>query len=541
MNNKPVAYNGSDNYLFVSYAHKDDSFVYPIIRELQKKYNVWYDEGIESGTKWINTITNKIKCCSFMLTFVSSNFFDSDFCQREILFAFQHGIKVINIRVNNAILPDDFSFLFGDEQMLNIVSSDLAERVVQDIVRKCRYFEKVLVKIEKNEKEEKLKNKQEIRYLGGKKRIVHGSQKLFSDLALPASGDHFSLINKKLKTEGGKEIILESYLRSEKTGCVYSINKDSRVVAKIFYEGVLKERVAEKIKLMSTIDSLENNPFIAWPIDSLFDDKGVFVGYTMPLISRNLDQCPNIKKLISKDSPYPSFIKEITKTQLLDMILSILYNIQALHNENIILCSVSLDKFSITSTDINHKMCSNIFMPNTEFVQIDSYPGRIFEDEPESITYFPPEFDEKDYKNYYRDFAWDNYGVFVIIYQLLFLKRSPYRSLNKNGGHLSLAKEGDFPYTLDENKTKENVPLEQAALWSHLPSYIKKVFIETADKNGKKHDQSVRTTVSEWIKYFETYKNDIASGRLAAIDDECNVAYPKKEIQYSKLDFEIKI
>ena len=49
----PVAYKGSEPYIFISYAHKDSEAVLPVIARLQKDgYRVWYDEGIAPGSNW---------------------------------------------------------------------------------------------------------------------------------------------------------------------------------------------------------------------------------------------------------------------------------------------------------------------------------------------------------------------------------------------------------------------------------------------------------------------------------------------------------
>ena len=43
-----IAYEGNENYIFVSYAHKDSDRVIPIIEELDAAgFRIWYDSGIE--------------------------------------------------------------------------------------------------------------------------------------------------------------------------------------------------------------------------------------------------------------------------------------------------------------------------------------------------------------------------------------------------------------------------------------------------------------------------------------------------------------
>ncbi|MBP3436508.1 MAG: toll/interleukin-1 receptor domain-containing protein [Clostridia bacterium] len=46
-----------NNYIFISYAHKDAKTVYPILEQMKKDgYRVWLDNNIKAGTKWDETI-----------------------------------------------------------------------------------------------------------------------------------------------------------------------------------------------------------------------------------------------------------------------------------------------------------------------------------------------------------------------------------------------------------------------------------------------------------------------------------------------------
>lgn len=81
-------YNGYDNYLFISYAHKDSALVLPIAKELQNRgFLIWYDSGIEAGTEWPAYIEERIKSCCRVLVFLSENSTNSRNCRNEINYA----------------------------------------------------------------------------------------------------------------------------------------------------------------------------------------------------------------------------------------------------------------------------------------------------------------------------------------------------------------------------------------------------------------------------------------------------------------------
>ena len=81
-------YEGTEPYIFISYAHKDAAMVYPVLEELDRRgYRVWYDDGIAPGSEWPENIAQHLSGCALTLAFISPNSIASDNCRREITFA----------------------------------------------------------------------------------------------------------------------------------------------------------------------------------------------------------------------------------------------------------------------------------------------------------------------------------------------------------------------------------------------------------------------------------------------------------------------
>ena len=54
---KVIPYEGNENYIFISYAHKRSEESLKIIRELDEAgFRVWYDDGIAPGTNGRSTL-----------------------------------------------------------------------------------------------------------------------------------------------------------------------------------------------------------------------------------------------------------------------------------------------------------------------------------------------------------------------------------------------------------------------------------------------------------------------------------------------------
>jgi len=79
------AYEGNEEYLFVSYAHKNSEAVMTVITDLfDDKYRIWYDEGISPGSEWPKNIEEHLKRAASVVVFVSKESLESPNCENEV-------------------------------------------------------------------------------------------------------------------------------------------------------------------------------------------------------------------------------------------------------------------------------------------------------------------------------------------------------------------------------------------------------------------------------------------------------------------------
>lgn len=80
------AYEGDKPYLFVSYAHKNSALVLPVIEALfEKKYRIWYDEGIAAGSEWPKNIADHLNGAAGYVIFTSPQSLTSENCENEVV------------------------------------------------------------------------------------------------------------------------------------------------------------------------------------------------------------------------------------------------------------------------------------------------------------------------------------------------------------------------------------------------------------------------------------------------------------------------
>ena len=114
MARKPIPYQGSEPFVFVSYAHKDDRQVYPIISAMQEQgLRVWYDDAMDPGEHWGSVIAEHIEDCTAMLCMVTSSFFASRNCLNEIHYAYEEKKETMILYLEDANPPREFRLNYG--------------------------------------------------------------------------------------------------------------------------------------------------------------------------------------------------------------------------------------------------------------------------------------------------------------------------------------------------------------------------------------------------------------------------------------------
>lgn len=106
-------YQGNENYVFFSYAHKDKAIAKDLLAFLQfHGIRLWYDAGIEPGDNWMNVIADKLAKSSVMILLSGENATHSIHVQTEVRNAQNRNKPIIKINL------DDSQFDMGIEMYL---------------------------------------------------------------------------------------------------------------------------------------------------------------------------------------------------------------------------------------------------------------------------------------------------------------------------------------------------------------------------------------------------------------------------------------
>lgn len=108
-------YEGSEPYIFISYAHADAPAVMEIICNMHDRgYRIWYDEGIEVGSEWTECIASHLYDAHLVLAFITPAYLASDNCRKEMHYALTKKKKTINIFLEEAQLSPGMEMQIGN-------------------------------------------------------------------------------------------------------------------------------------------------------------------------------------------------------------------------------------------------------------------------------------------------------------------------------------------------------------------------------------------------------------------------------------------
>ncbi|MGM9670831.1 MAG: TIR domain-containing protein [Oscillospiraceae bacterium] len=108
-------YEGSDPYIFISYAHADADAVLEIVGDMHDRgYRIWYDEGIDAGSEWTECIASHLYGAHLVLAFVSPAYLASDNCRKELHYALTKKKKTISIFLEETQLSPGMELQLGN-------------------------------------------------------------------------------------------------------------------------------------------------------------------------------------------------------------------------------------------------------------------------------------------------------------------------------------------------------------------------------------------------------------------------------------------
>ena len=288
----------------------------------------------------------------------------------------------------------------------------------------------------------------------------------------------------------GQSHILTEQIGRGGEGTVFVCPNDDNLVAKIYHEPVSDEK-AEKLRWMADNKKDHLLKVAAWIVDTLHEKPaGKTVGFLMPNVKAK--EIHELYSLKSRRVYFP------------DATWQFLVHTAA----NLARAFYNLHKSEHVMGDVNHGNCVVLADGTVKLIDCDSYSikkdGSRYPCEVGVATHLAPELQGKNLRDVERLTAHDNFGLAVIIFQLLFLGRHPFAGVYLGEEEKSLEdciRELRFAYGSDAKSRQVKQPPGTLALSAASPR-IAEMFERAFLTENRPESQ-------EWIEALEDLSNNL--------------------------------
>ncbi|TBY65781.1 protein kinase domain-containing protein [Rhizobium leguminosarum bv. viciae] len=307
----------------------------------------------------------------------------------------------------------------------------------------------------------------------------------------------------------GRRLSLGKVIGKGGEGAVHHIAEAPELAAKIYNPGKARER-RDKVTAMVAGSLHRQSDYVAFPVDILKSSSGEFIGFTM-------------KKVAGYKSVHDLYGPGSRKVEFPTADLKFLLRSAI----NLASAVASIHSIGCVIGDINHSGILVSSKATVSLIDSDSFQYR-----PAGLTYrclvgvaeyTPPELQGALFEKVDRTPNHDNFGLAVLLFQLLFLGRHPFAGKYLGKGDMDIKtaiKEGRFAYSSRKAETMMEPPPFVPALGDYGED-IRRAFEEAFMPPNKQ--QGGRPTAASWVGLLKAVE-----GNLATCSADKSHAYPRQ-------------
>lgn len=279
-------------------------------------------------------------------------------------------------------------------------------------------------------------------------------------------------------------------------GTIYPLTDRADILVKCYHDDILQKNrktLRDKLQAMVEVHQQFGNPNLSWPLLSVFNAQGEWIGYAMRRVSGVKMHCLAHAILYKKHFP------NLTRVALVQILLNLVTQVEQLHQQGVMIGDYNLNNF----------LCD----PQTlqvGLIDCDSYQVQLagvrYPCPVGSPDLTPKEHHGMNYADVVRNPQSEVFSLAIILFKCLMLGRHPYDVV---GGEdpVSNLKAGNFPY----GKGNSGIPKgDWYNIWSHMPYRIKNLFVSTFVEGAT--DPQQRPSLADWKQALQLYQTELNKG-----------------------------
>jgi DNA-binding helix-hairpin-helix protein with protein kinase domain len=294
-----------------------------------------------------------------------------------------------------------------------------------------------------------------------------------------------------LKDSSGAQIRLGREIGKGGEGAVFEAQDRSDVAVKLYWPTKVGDR-RDKVGAMVAAAWSKSNAFVAYPIDAVYTPAGAFAGFTMRRIAGHkpvhLLYSPSSRKLEFSGASFRFLIHAA---------LNAARAVASVHTTNCVIGDVNHSGFLVSEK-------ATITLIDSDSFQVIA-AGKNFLCQVGTPEYTPPELQNSRFDRVSRTGNHDNFGLAVLIFQLLFMGRHPYSGRFNGPGDMPLERAiAEFRFAYSARQTTAMSPPPNAPLLSDFPSYISEAFENAFGPDGVRD----RPKPDKWVELLSRLEGD---------------------------------
>lgn len=276
-------------------------------------------------------------------------------------------------------------------------------------------------------------------------------------------------------------------------GAVYEVQGHQDLAIKLYWPNKAAER-RDKINAMVAAAWFRSSSIVAFPIEVLYSPTGSFAGFMMKRVGGHkpihLLYSPSSRKLEFTGISFPFLISAAT---------NFARAIASVHATKCVIGDVNHSGFLVSQK-------ATISLIDSDLFQV-TFSGKRFLCQVATPEYTPPELHGSRFDRTTRTNNHDNFGLAILVFQLLFMGRHPYSGRFLGRGDMPLERaiaEYRFAYSADKRLTMMEPP-PNVPLLSDFPDYISTGFERAFGRDGVRE----RPNATAWISWLENLQTQL--------------------------------
>jgi DNA-binding helix-hairpin-helix protein with protein kinase domain len=299
-----------------------------------------------------------------------------------------------------------------------------------------------------------------------------------------------------VQTSLGRTLHLTKQIGKGGEGAIYETREQNDIAVKLYWPNKALSR-RDKIAAMTSAQFYKTNSFVAFPIEVLFAPNGAFAGFAMKKIATSKP----VHMLYSPASRKAKFGGRANYKFLIMASANIARAVASTHACGCVIGDINHSGFLISDNAISVLIDSDSFQlaagNKTYLCQVGT---------PE---YTPPELQGVRFDRVARTPNHDNFGLAVLIFQLLFMGKHPFSGRYQGTGDMALERaisEHRFAYSVHTSATNMRPP-PGAPVLTDFPAEVGQAFENAFGRAGRSH----RPSATEWISLLDSLEKTLVN------------------------------